>query len=159
MSGRLSWLVNLRFPLYDRSGGSGGRAKQVNLFVGDGDEDTSQSTDSIFDMAYQSRAPLLESQTLSPDAAWILDTAIQLHHIMHLTAKDFREGTEGLRQDGRDVMKPTMDIPEITEEQMRLAYFVIPQDYWCLQCWNCREEGHSICTCPYLTEPQRIYFA
>ena len=70
------------------SGGGGGRAKQVTFFVGDGDEDTSQTTDSTFDMPHQSRAPLLESPTLSPDAAWIVEKAIQLHHIMHLTAKD-----------------------------------------------------------------------
>ena len=89
----------------------------------------------------------------------MVDTAIQLHHIMHLSAADVREGTEGLRQEGRDIMKPREEIPELTADQMKLAYSVIPQDYWALQCWTCREEGHNTFTCPYLTEPQRMYFA
>ena len=34
-----------------------------------------------------------------------------------------------------------------------------PQDYWALNCWSCREEGHTTFTCKYLTPSQRIYFA
>jgi len=40
-----------------------------------------------------------------------------------------------------------------------MAYAAIPQDYWQLSCWSCRETGHSTFTCPKLTVAQRLYFA
>ena len=42
---------------------------------------------------------------------------------------------------------------------MRKAFSVIPNDYWQLHCWTCRESGHSTFTCPTLTPTQRMYFA
>ena len=50
-------------------------------------------------------------------------------------------------------------IPELTPEQIRQAYFVIPEDYWALNCWSCRECGHSTFSCPYLYPNQRLFFA
>ena len=42
---------------------------------------------------------------------------------------------------------------------MRKAFSVIPTDYWQLNCWTCRECGHSTFTCPTLTPEQRMYYA
>ena len=41
---------------------------------------------------------------------------------------------------------------------MRKAFSVIPNDYWYLKCWTCRDCGHSAFTCPTLTRTQRTYF-
>ena len=55
----------------------------------------------------------------------------------------------------REHIPPTM----LTEEQIVQALSAIPSDYWTLQCWTCREAGHSAFTCPTLTLAQRIFFA
>ena len=49
--------------------------------------------------------------------------------IVKLLASNVRDATEGLRQGDRDVLKPMDDVPDLTEEKMRLAYDVVPQDY------------------------------
>ena len=56
-------------------------------------------------------------------------------------------------------MMSIQSVPGMTKEQINLAYSVIPEDYWSLQCWTCREPGHNTFTCPLLSEPQRLYFA
>ena len=53
----------------------------------------------------------------------------------------------------------TIPIPVLTKEQTELAYQVVPDDYWALNCWVCRDNGHAMFKCPYLTGPQRLYFA
>ena len=55
--------------------------------------------------------------------------------------------------------RPCEDVPKLTSEQTQLAHSVIPNDYWTLSCWSCREDGHSTFTCPRLTPDQRIFFA
>ena len=57
------------------------------------------------------------------------------------------------------VNRDTTRTPQLTEDQMRTAFSVIPNDYWQLNCWACRECRHSTFTCPTLTPTQRIYFA
>ena len=47
----------------------------------------------------------------------------------------------------------------LTEEQIVQDLSAIPSEYWTLQCWTCREAGHSAFTCPTLTLAQRIFFA
>ena len=55
--------------------------------------------------------------------------------------------------------RDTIRTPHLTEDQMRKAFSIIPNDYWQLNCWTCRECGHSTFTCPTLTPTQRMYFA
>ena len=55
----------------------------------------------------------------------------------------------------REHIPPTI----LTENQVAQALSAIPSDYWTLQCWTCREAGHSAFTCPTLTLAQRIFFA
>ena len=57
------------------------------------------------------------------------------------------------------VNRDTTRTPRLTDDQMRKAFSVIPNDYWQLNCWTCRECGHSTFTCPTLTPTQRMYFA
>ena len=57
------------------------------------------------------------------------------------------------------VHRETIPIPASTEEQTRQAFSVVPSDYWQLNCWTCRDCGHSTFTCPTLTLNQRMYFA
>ena len=44
-------------------------------------------------------------------------------------------------------------------QQTRQAFSVVPSDYWQLNCWKCRDCGHSTFTCLTLTSNQRMYFA
>ena len=37
----------------------------------------------------------------------------------------------------------TTRTPQLTDDQMRKAFSVIPNYYWQLNCWTCRECGHS----------------
>ena len=57
------------------------------------------------------------------------------------------------------VLRDTTSVPKLTEDQMRKAFSVIPTDYWQLNCWTCRECGHSTLTCPTLTPEKRMYYA
>ena len=57
------------------------------------------------------------------------------------------------------VNRDTTRTPQLTDDQMRKAFSVNPNDYWQLNCWTCHECGHSTFTCPTLTPTQRIYFA
>ena len=61
--------------------------------------------------------------------------------------------------EGRPVNRETTEVPAITAEQLQKALSVIPTDYWSLNCWTCREEGHTTFTCPFLSWAQRLYFA
>ena len=57
------------------------------------------------------------------------------------------------------VHREAFPIPTLTEEQTRQAFSVVTSDYWQLNCWTCRDCGHSTFTCPTLTPNQRMYFA
>ena len=59
----------------------------------------------------------------------------------------------------RPIDVQTIPTPALTEEQLKLAMQVVPEDYWNLSCWTCRDEGHSTFTCPYLNMAQRLFFA
>jgi len=118
-----------------RGSGGAGRAKQVTFLLGSGpgDDNASLSTDTTIDLDLASR-----TETVNPgkaslanlgDPSSVVDTVIQLYHIFALTASDVQTGTESLRQEGRDVMKETEQIPELTREQMQLVYHVIPEEY------------------------------
>ena len=61
--------------------------------------------------------------------------------------------------EGRPVNRQVEQVPVITAEQLQHALSIIPTDYWSLNCWTCRESGHTTFTCPYLTWAQRLYFA
>ena len=53
----------------------------------------------------------------------------------------------------------TVPIPTLTEEQSRQAFYVVPSDYWQLNCWTCRDCGHLTFTFHTVTPNQRMYFA
>jgi len=72
---------------------------------------------------------------------------------------EIEQVTHELRSENRDVMRSTVEPPELSEEQIHAAQSVIPNDYWQLNCWSCRESGQSTFTCPLLTPSQRIFFA
>ena len=57
------------------------------------------------------------------------------------------------------VHRETVPIPTLTEEPTRQAFSVVPSDYCQLNCFTCRDCGHSTFTCPTLTPNQRMYFA
>ena len=90
-----------------------------------GDDNASLSTDTTLDLNLASRTKTVNPGKASlanlGDLSSVFDTAIKLYHIFALTASDVQTGTEGLRQEGRDVMKETEQIPDLTREQMQLA--------------------------------------
>ena len=53
----------------------------------------------------------------------------------------------------------TIPAPMISADQARLAMQVVPEDFWSLSCWACRDDGHGMYRCPYLSPAQRLYFA
>ena len=89
----------------------------------------------------------------------VVDAAMELYHILVTTNPDLREATREMIAPERNVMQETKDPPVLTESQIAEAQSVIPNDYWQLNCWSCREAGHSTFTCPMLTPSQRIFFA
>ena len=93
------------------------------------------------------------------DPQSVIDTAAGLENILAMTEEQVEQVTRELRSENRDVMRETVQPPELTEEQIHAAQSVIPNDYWQLNCWSCRESGHSTFTCPLLTPSQRIFFA
>lgn len=62
-------------------------------------------------------------------------------------------------EDSRPVLCDTQQVPELTEEQVRLAFYLIPADYGTLNCWTCRDERHSTFTSTYLTSTKRVFFS
>ena len=77
------------------------------------------------------------------------------------TATDSREFAASVGVDLKEtpVLRDTMSVPKLTEDQMRKEFSVIPTDYWQLNSWTSRDCGHSTCTCPTLTPEQRLYYA
>ena len=57
------------------------------------------------------------------------------------------------------VHRSDVEVLNLTEEQYRDAITVIPANYWSLNCWTCKTDGHTTFTCPSLTPAQRMYFA
>ena len=53
----------------------------------------------------------------------------------------------------------TVPTPSLTPEQIQQALQVVPDDYWAINCWVCRDDGHTMFRCPFLLPAQRIYFA
>ena len=58
-----------------------------------------------------------------------------------------------------ELLGATTEVPNLTREQVAMALSAMPSDYWQLVCWSCRGAGHSSFCCPYLTIPQRLFFA
>lgn len=93
------------------------------------------------------------------DPIALVETRLALDSVLAIHESDIREVMESFSLDMPTLFRATKDIPELTREQISEALMVVPQDYWQLNCWSCREEGHSTFTCPYLTLSQRILFA
>ena len=72
---------------------------------------------------------------------------------------DVLSSLDAVDMTNRPVNANTIPTPTLTPEQLRLAMSVVPEDYWSLSCWTCRDEGHSTYTCPYLNLAQRLWFA
>ena len=50
-------------------------------------------------------------------------------------------------------------LPTLSKDQTAMAHSMIPKDSDAHVCWLCRLDGHTLYTCPYLTEAQRLYSA
>ena len=81
------------------------------------------------------------------DPVSILEAAVRLDSIF-LIGKPTKETLESYNLDGRNVLRPTEEIPDLTDEQVDQTMAVIPADYWQLNCWNYRSSGHSTFNCP-----------
>lgn len=75
------------------------------------------------------------------------------------SAGDLEELLQSYRSDARPIDRAQTAAPRLSEDQLRFAMQAIPEDYWQLNCWSCRDSGHSTFTCPYLTAVQRVWFA
>ena len=89
----------------------------------------------------------------------IVDTAVSLGGVYLITPEFVGNTLKEFDQDGRNVLSPTEEIPDLNQQQVIEAYSAIPKDYWSLSCWSCRDKAHTTFTCPYLTIPQRLFFA
>ena len=89
-----------------------------------------------------------------------LDIVKRLDTIFIMVDKNFQAGHAGHDDElQRLINKPKEEAPVLTQEQRELAYSVIPADVWQLNCWGCREAGHSLFACPTLTPDQRLFYA
>lgn len=82
--------------------------------------------------------------------------------------EDFAHASREVQDDGVD---ETIDItqrirealpvriPPLSEKQLEQAMSIIPPDGPKFRCWFCREQGHTMYTCPYLTVAQQRYCA
>ena len=113
---------------------------------------TSPSVTSTGDQVTKSMASLA-------DPVSVVETNIALDSVFAIQETNVREVMESTSLDFPTLFRTTKDIPELTREQIAEALLVVPQDYWQLNCWSCRDEGHSTFTCPYLSISQRIFFA
>ena len=89
----------------------------------------------------------------------MVEVNIALDSVFAIQELDIREVMESTNMDMPTLFRATKEVPDLTREQIAEALLVVPQDYWQLNCWSCRDEGHSTFTCPYLTLSQRILFA
>lgn len=99
-----------------------------------------------------------------PDLVRLVETLEPMFNIVgsdpqNVPAKAMEEVFKKFENKDPDVGKPTIAIPTLTDEQRKQAISAIPNDYYLLNCWTCRESGHSSFTCPYLTFEQRLFFA
>ena len=70
-----------------------------------------------------------------------------------------RKSMEKLNKVDSNICREHIPPSVISEDQVAQVLLAIPSDYWTLQCWTCRQAGHSAFTCPCLTLAQRIFFA
>ncbi len=89
----------------------------------------------------------------------IVDTAVNLESIFVMSEEYLAGAVTGMNLEGRDFMRPSEKVPDLTTEQIQQGIAAIPADYWQLSCWSCREPGHTTFTCPQLDMSARIYFA
>lgn len=50
-------------------------------------------------------------------------------------------------------------VPSLTKGQLLQVVMAIPKEYWNLNCWSCREDGHSTFSCQYLSAEQCLLFS
>ena len=70
-----------------------------------------------------------------------------------------RETLDGYNLEGRNILRPTEEVSDLTDEQVGQALAVIPTEYCQLNCWSCRSLWHSTFKFPMQTVKQQIYFA
>ena len=93
------------------------------------------------------------------DPTSVLQVNLGLDSVLAITETQVRDVMEKTGLEFPSLFKAVTEVPDLTNEQLAQALKVIPQDYWMLQCWSCRESGHSTFGCPLLTLSQRVYFA
>lgn len=87
-----------------------------------------------------------------------MEAAARLERIL-LVREPTKETLDDYNLEGRNGLRPTEEIPALTDEQVGQAMAIIPACYWQLNCLSCRSSGHSKFTCPKLSVKQRMYFA
>lgn len=65
--------------------------------------------------------------------------AAQLDVMFFLNTDRIADKLQKFDLEGRDVLRSSEDIPDITPEHVTMAISVIPMDYWQLSCWSCRD--------------------
>ena len=104
--------------------------------------------------------PYTPTWVCDPSPERSLDVVKRLDTIFLMAEKPMSDEPNGHDDEIRRIlMKPKEDAPVLTEEQRELAFAVIPNDVWQLNCWGCRSPGHSLFTCPALSVDQRLFYA
>ena len=93
--------------------------------------DVVQTLDQVLTVA---GVPTIESSTLTGDS----EHSLEAQQLLDIT---------------------TLPIPKLSPREIEQAMQVVPEDYWGLNCWACRTDGHSMYKCPLLLPAQRLYFA
>ena len=94
-------------------------------------------------------------KSLPGDPVSIVEAAVRLDSIF-LVGEPTKETLDGYSLEGRNILRPTKEIQDLTDEQGQ-ALGVIPAEYWQLNCWSFRSLGQSTFMCTKLTVKQRIF--
>lgn len=82
----------------------------------------------------------------------------KLHTSFLLTGKDVKKSLGGFYKEARGVYKPTVEMPDLTNEQKFHPLAASPIEYWKLACCCFQKPSARRFTFPFLTIPQRVFF-
>ena len=88
----------------------------------------------------------------------LVEASVRLNSIF-LVGEPTEETLDGYNLEGHNILRPTKEVPDLTDELVCQALAVITAEYLQPNCWSCQSLRHSTFRCPKLPVTQRIYFA
>ena len=135
-----------------------GRKAVQTLHISANEGDYPPSPPSSISTRAPTMPPEMRPANRAHDPIDMVNSAAHMTYLFVITESEVQKAIEHNKLDPTRIMQSMQDLPNITSDQLDQALSVIPQDYWRLSCWTCREKGHVTFVCPYLTMQQRVFF-